>query len=519
MHNQRCPGRISCTIAKGLLSADQPAMIVNGKREIVSVTKGCFIGIDQGSSSTKALAFSTEGQVLCASRRELSPPRHDGQRVEQDPGEVLASVRAVIDDIAGDPSTAGHPLLAAGLSCQRSSCLAWHTGTGAPLSPILSWRDTRGSALVNALAPHADEIFERTGLPLTAYYAASKLRWLRDHVPAVRESAAVLGTLSGFLCQRLTGATAPLIDHTNAARTQLMDIRSLAWSDELLRLFGLEDVALPVIVPTSHRYGDIPTPRGALPLLATLGDQQAAMLGLGVFQEGQGGINYGTGGFLMVSTGDRLVPVPKLMASVHFSTRDQIRYLVEGSVNAVGDGLAWLRTNLGLFESDDELETLCRSASSGVTVFLGLNGTGAPHWEPDIGNAIRGLSEKSSASDIIRGAVEGISFFMTDIASALESANIHARAYTVSGGLVSLHYLVQAQAALLGTPLSVSADQEASARGAAILAGIAHGTWRLDHLDGLLPPLSPVTPLQDSDLARRYRSWQALHRDLARGQT
>ena len=476
------------------------------------MTKGYFIGIDQGSSSTKAIAVDSDGHFLGGSRRDLSPPVREGDRVEHDPEEVLASVRQVIDEVFDHACATGHPLLGLGLSCQRSSCLLWEAGTGAPLSPVLSWRDTRGSAMVDDLASETASIFDRTGLPLTPYYAASKLRWLWDNIPAARESGSVLGTLSSFLCQRMTGASAPLIDHTHAARTQLMDIRSMTWDRELIGLFGLEGVRLPEIVPTAHQYGLVATRQGSAPLLACLGDQQAAMLGLGVADERRGGINYGTGGFLMVNTGTSLVPVPRLMASVHFSTADRTSYLVEGSVNAVGDGLAWLRTNFGLFRRDSELEPLCRTASTDVAVFLGLNGTGAPHWERDIGSAIQGLTPHSTAADIVRGAVEGIAFFMADIAAALRASNIRPMTFTVSGGLSSLRYLVEAQAALLGSPLLICDGRETSALGAAFLAGLGLGAWTIKDLDRLLPTATSVDPLQDKGLEQRYHAWQALHR-------
>lgn len=479
------------------------------------MTSGCFIGIDQGSSSTKATAIDDRGTVLCQARRELPPPFRDGLRVEQDPEEILASVLQVLHEAAENARSRGLSLLGIGLSCQRSSCLAWNGSTGAALSPVLSWRDTRGQDLVKDLDAQAPLIFRRTGIPLTSYYAASKLRWLWERVPAAREPGAVLGTLSSFLCQRMTGAPSPRTDHTNAARTQLMDIRTLAWDREMIGLFGLERARLPEIVATAHHFGRVDTQAGPAPLLASIGDQQAALLGLGVVNEGQGGINYGTGGFLMVNTGNALRPVPGLMASVHYSTGAGVRYLTEGSVNAVGDGLEWLRANLGLFQDHSELEGLCRAARTGVIVFLGLNGTGAPHWERDITSAVQGLGRESTAADIVRGAVEGIAFFMADIAASMRQACIEPSLFTVSGGLASLSYLVEAQASLLSIPLFTGSGQEASARGAALLAGISQGAWTARDCAGFAQPSLPVQPLADPGLADRYRQWRELHRYAA----
>jgi glycerol kinase len=477
------------------------------------MTQGCFIGVDQGSSSTKAVAVDTDGKVLFEARRDLAPPRREGTRVEQDGIEVLASVREVIDELAGRIRGSKRDLLGIGLSCQRSSCLAWSALNGEPLSPVLSWRDTRGGALVDGLAGNASMIFERTGLPLTSYYAASKLRWLRDDLAVRgRQDMVLLGTLSGFLCHRLTGSPKVLIDHTHAARTQLMNIRTLSWDRELLELFGLGDVRLPEIVPTVHPFGMVDTPAGRAPLLAVVGDQQAALVGLGVLERGKGGINYGTGGFLMVCTGADLRPVRGLMASVLYSTGSERRYLLEGSVNAVGDALEWVRTNLGLFRDFSEVEGLCRKAGTEVTVFLGLHGTGSPHWERDITGAIHGLSAESTAADIVRGAVEGIAFFMTDIAASVRLAGIETSSFIVSGGLASLRCLTETQASLLGTATAVTSDRESSSLGAAFLAGIGRGTWSAADCVRLARPAEPVSPLDDPGLDRRYRRWKELHR-------
>lgn len=473
------------------------------------MTNGCFIGIDQGSSSTKAIALDRNGARIAEARRDLPPPLREGPRVEQGAEAVLDSVRQAVADVTLRAAASGCPVLGIGLSCQRSSCLAWDRATGKPLSPVLSWRDLRGSATVDRLASRAAEIFERTGLPLTPYYAASKLQWLREHLRPPGD--AVLGTLSSFLCQRLTGSSSPVIDHTSAARTQLMDIRTLAWAPGLLGLFGLDKAALPEIVPTVHPFGNVDTPSGPAPLVASIGDQQAAMLGLGVLAPGLGGINYGTGGFLMVHTGRELRPVPRLMASVLYSSASETQYLVEGSVNAAGDALAWLRTNFGLFREFDELDGLCRSAKTDVVAFLGLNGTGAPHWEEEIGSVIDGLGAESASADIVRAVAEGIAFFMTDIASALAAGGTAPSTVTVSGGLSSFAYLVAAQAALLGLPLSVTSAPETSALGAAFLAGIGTGAWTPADCVRIAPPAAPVEPLNDARLRLRYERWQELH--------
>lgn len=479
------------------------------------MSRGCFIGIDQGSSSTKALVVDDVGSSLFAARRDLSPPFRQGPRVEQDPGEILRSVSEVLEECMRHALSRSIKVLGAGLSCQRSSCLLWDGTTGEPLSPVLSWRDTRGGALIDRLGAQRARIFRSTGLPLTPYYSASKLRWLRDHVPAGRRPDAVFGTLSSHLVQRLTQAGQPTIDHTNAARTQLMDIGALAWDDGLLDLFGLTGIRLPAITPTASDLGTIRSASGDVPLLACIGDQQAAMLGLGVTAEGDGGINYGTGGFLMVNTGTALVPASGLMASVHYSTDRERRYLLEGSVNAAGDALAWLRERFGLFREMDEVDDLCGKASNDVVAFLALNGTGAPHWETGISSALHGLTADSGAADIVRAAVEGIAFFMKDIVEAVRAAGMTPASFVAAGGLSSLGYLVQVQADLFGMDLAVNAESEASARGAAFLAGMRHGTWSEGDIRAMAGAGERVETRENPGVLRRYERWTALHRMTA----
>jgi glycerol kinase len=231
--------------------------------------------------------------------------------------------------------------------------------------------------------------------------------------------------------------------------------------------------------------------------------------------KGAGAISYGTGGFLMVNTGRSLVKTKSLMASVLYSTKDKSCYLLEGSVNAAGDALAWLRTNLGLFSGYDEVDDLCWKAAADAVVFIGLNGTGAPHWETEISSSIHGMTGRTTAADIVRGTVEGIAFFMKDIAETIRSAGIEASRFSLSGGLSSLSYLVQVQADLLGKDLCVSSEQEISALGAALLAGMEQGTWSPESVGSITLPGETVSGRANPGLEKRHRRWKELHRVTA----
>ncbi len=474
------------------------------------MSQGCFIGLDQGSSATKAVVLSTSGQLLFQTRNDLPPPFREGLRIEQDPKKILASVREALEESLR--AVQDISVLGVGLSCQRSSCLIWNSSTGEPLSPVISWRDTRGIDLVYDLADREPFIFKTSGLPLTPYYSASKIRWMNDNLAGGQQTDAVSGTLSSFLIQQLTGNKQPLIDHTNASRTQLMNIHTLSWDQELLEAFGLAGIRLPDIRPTAYEYGDIATARGVATLRASLGDQQSAMIGLGVLARGDGGINYGTGGFFMINTGTGLVPARGLMASVHYSSDREQHYLLEGSVNAVGEAIEWARKGLGLFAEYGHVDDLCWRAATDVVAFVGLNGTGAPHWEAEISSSMHGLKPESTSADMVRAVVEDIAFFMKDIAEAMRTAGIEPASLSLSGGLSSLTYLAQIQADILGKDAKISSAQEASALGAAFLAGMQHGTWSADDVKRMATQGEIVKGEANPGLERRYRRWKELHR-------
>ncbi len=474
--------------------------------------QGCFIGLDQGSSATKAVVLETEGQVLFQTRKDLPHPFREGFRIEQDPEDILISVREALDECLHSAKDEGISVLGVGLSCQRSSCLIWNGSTGEPLSPVISWRDTRGGDLVRRIAAREPFIVRTSGLPLTPYYSASKIRWMYDKLAAGKQIDTVYGTLSSFLIQQLTGSDQYLIDHTNAARTQLMNIHTLTWDRDLLETFGLAGIRLPDIRPTCYVYGNLSTVEGTVPLRASLGDQQSAMLGLGVSAKDDGGINYGTGGFLMVNTGTDLVPAESLMASVYYSSDRERHYLLEGSVNAVGDALEWARKGLGLFADYGQVDDLCWKAATDVVAFVGLNGTGAPHWDAEMSSSMHGLKPESTHADMVRAVVESIAFFIQDIAESMKAAGVEPASLALSGGLSSITYLAQIQADILGKDIRISSVRDVSAVGAAFLAGMQYGAWSSDDVRTMAAHGEIIHSETNPGLERRYRRWKELHR-------
>lgn len=474
--------------------------------------EGCLIGLDLGSSAVKSVITTTDGGILFKTRLLLPPPFREGLQVEHSASDILSAVDGVLSAAVQAAMDAGLAPVGIGLSCQRSSCLVWDRDSGEALTPVLSWRDTRGMDMVEALSGEALKVHSTTGLPLTPYYAATKLRWLKENISATVRPSAVFGTLSAFIIRHLAPGSRPAIDHTNAARTQLMNIHTLAWDDDLIRLFGLSGVNLPEILPTASDFGIVSTAAGPVPILACIGDQQAAMIGQGVLEKGDAGINYGTGGFLMVNTGETLVLDKGLMASVHYSMNDRCMYLLEGSVNAVGDALEWVRLRLGLFGDYSEVDDMCWRSATDTVVFIGLNGTGAPHWETNISSAMHGLTAESGTADIVRGVVEGFAFFMKDIAAAVKAAGVEPRSFALSGGLSSLSYLTQIQCDLLGVNGMVVSEPEVSALGAALLAGMRRGVCSLYDMERITRIGEEIEGEKNPGAERRYKRWKELHR-------
>jgi glycerol kinase len=231
-----------------------------------------------------------------------------------------------------------------------------------------------------------------------------------------------------------------------------------------------------------------------------------------VLERGDGGINFGTGAFLMVNTGAELVPTEGLMASVHYSNEKELYYLLEGSVNAAGDALEWARTNLGLFKGYDEVDDLCWKAATDTVAFIGLSGTGSPHWETNISSAFHGMRPESTSADMVRAVVEGFAFFIRDIEEEVRKCGIGPGNFVLAGGLSTLTYLSQAQADLLKTGVRVSAGREASALGAAFLAGMQQGAWKAGDIRRMASQGELVAGAENPGLERRYKKWKELHR-------
>ncbi|HEY8598695.1 MAG TPA: glycerol kinase GlpK [Thermomicrobiales bacterium] len=487
--------------------------------------------IDQGTTSTRCMIFDRAGTVICSAQREHQQIFPRPGWVEHDPREIWARTQEVVQGALAQGGIATTELAAVGITNQRETAIVWDRATGDPLCNAIVWQDTRTDVICNALAREGgqDRLRAQTGLPLATYFAGPKVRWILDNVPGVRERAergdALFGTVDSFLVWWLTGGPdggVHVTDVTNASRTLLMDLATLDWDDELLRIVGVPRAMLPKICSSSEVYG---TARGLLegvPVAGILGDQQAATMGQGCYEPGEAKNTYGTGCFMLLNTGEQIVPSRSgLLTTVCYKLGEQPAvYALEGSIAIAGALVQWLRDNLGLIADSGEIEALARTVddSGGIYFVPAFSGLFAPYWRSDARGAIVGLTRYINKGHIARATLEATAFQTREVLDAMErDSGVRLSRLKVDGGMVGNELLMQFQADILGVPVVRPRVAETTALGAAYAAGLAVGFWGgLDELRRNWQADREWQPGGDeAGRERRYRDWKrAVERTL-----
>ena len=447
-----------------------------------------FIGaIDQGTTSTRFFVFDRAGAIVAGARREHRQIYPRPGWVEHDPAEIWEATQAVAVEALEAGGLAPRDLAAIGITNQRETTLLWERATGRPVHNALVWQDTRTDGLVAEMARDGgpDRFRAATGLPLASYFSALKLRWLLDEVPGARTRAEagdlLFGTVDSWLLWNLAGLHAT--DATNASRTQLMNLRALAWDDALLAAFAIPRAVLPTIVPSSAVLGEARGVLAGVPIAGVLGDQQAALFGQTCFDPGEAKNTYGTGCFLLMNTGE--TPVASrhgLITTVacHRAGQKPV-YALEGSIAITGALVQWLRDNLGIIRASADVEALAASVPDNGDVYFvpAFSGLYAPHWRADARGTIAGLTRYASAGHIARAALEATAYQVMDVAHAMHAdCGLAPSALRVDGGMTVNDLLMQFQADMLDVPLLRPRVIETTALGAAYAAGLAVGYWR-----------------------------------------
>jgi len=447
-----------------------------------------YVGaIDQGTTSTRFIVFDEAGEVVALDRREHAQICLKPGWVEHDPAEIWRNTVATIEGALAKAGLSSANLAAVGVTNQRETTLLWDKATGAPQANAIVWMDTRVEPLVQEFSRQsvAARLGERTGLPLASYFSALKLVWLFGALPEAKsraeQGAVLFGTIDSWLIWKLTGRH--LTDATNASRTLLMNLETLDWDEELLRLFNIPRACLPKICASSEIYGACAAPLEGVPLSGALGDQQAALLGQACLAPGQAKNTYGTGCFLLMNTGgspraSRRGLVTTLAYKLGSSPPV---YALEGSVAIAGALTQWLRDNLGLIQSSAEIEPLARSVpdNGGVYFVPAFSGLYAPRWRADARGLIAGLTLYSTKAHIARAALEAAAFQTRELVEAMaEEAGAPLVELRVDGGMAENDLLMQFQADILNAPLARPKSLETTALGAAYAAGLATGFWK-----------------------------------------
>ena len=446
------------------------------------------LALDQGTTSSRAILFGEAGEVLAVAQKEFEQHYPRPGWVEHDPNDIWSSQSSVGSEVLARADVKPSDVAAIGITNQRETTVIWDRATLQPIHRAIVWQDRRTAAQVERWVEQGlgDTIVQRTGLVPDAYFSASKIAWLLDHVDGARARAEAgelaFGTVDAWLIARLTRGAVHATDVTNASRTMLYDIHRLDWCDELLDAFGIPQALMPEVVASSGVIGHVPADAfGAeVPIAGVAGDQQAATFGQTCFAAGQGKMTYGTGGFMVMNTGPEPIASRNRLLTTIAWDQQGVAYALEGSIFIAGAVVQWLRDGLGVIRRSEDVERLARKAvdNGGVYLVPAFAGLGAPHWDPYARGAIVGLTRGSGAAEIARAALEGIAFQAHDVIRAMEAdAEIRLDELRVDGGASNDDLLMQIQAYVLGVPVVRPTITETTALGAAYLAGLAVGFW------------------------------------------
>ena len=452
------------------------------------------IAIDQGTTSSRAIVFNHEGNIVSTGQLEHEQIFPKAGWVEHDATEIWNNIREVIGTALAQANLTRHDIVGVGITNQRETAVVWDKNTGVPVYNAIVWQDTRTQSIVDELA--ADGGVERfkpkVGLPLATYFSGTKIKWILDNVDGARAKAEagdlLFGNTDSWVTWNLTGGVdggVHITDVTNASRTMFMDLETLQWDVEILGIFGVPKTMMPEIKSSSEVYGHVHGSQllRETPVAGILGDQQAATFGQAAFEKGGAKNTYGTGNFLIVNTGEEIVHSKNgLLTTVCYQLGDaKPVYALEGSIAVTGSLIQWLRDNLGMIKSAPEVEQLAKTVedNGGVYIVPAFSGLFAPYWRPDARGAIVGLTRFANKGHVARAALEATAFQTREVLDAANAdSGVDMEDLRVDGGMVANDALMQFQSDILGIPVIRPKVTETTALGAAYAAGLAVGFWK-----------------------------------------
>jgi len=485
-----------------------------------------YIGaIDQGTTSTRFIVFDADGRIVSVAQKEHRQIYPKPGWVEHDPAEIIANTAEVIGAALHSGGISSTEIAAVGITNQRETTVIWDKQTGKAIANAIVWQDTRVADEVTRYAVNGGQnrFREATGLPLSTYFSSLKIRWLLDNVAGARQRASagelLFGTIDAFVLWHMTGGAnggVHVTDVTNASRTQLLNLKTLQWDPALLDAFEIPASLLPAVKSSSEIYGEASIPAlNGVPIAGILGDQQAALVGQTCFQQGEVKNTYGTGCFLLMNTGERLVQSAYgLLTTVAYKFgKTPAHYALEGSVAISGALVQWLRDNLGIIQKSSDVETLAQTVTDNGDVYFvpAFSGLYAPYWKDSARGVIAGLTRYANKGHIARAVLEATAYQTRDVVEAMEKdAQIELKSVRVDGGMVVNELLMQFQSDILNREVVRPVVQETTALGAAYAAGLAVGfysgieelcaKWKSDRV------WKPKMAQPDRD--RFYRGWK-----------
>ena len=489
------------------------------------MTDKYILAIDQGTTSSRAIIFNHSGQIVSVGQKEHEQIFPRAGWVEHNPAEVWDAVREVVAEALAKASLNKENIQAVGVTNQRETTVVWNRETGEPVYNAIVWQDTRTGKIIEELGGgDQDKYKDRVGLPLATYFSGPKVKWVLDNVEGARADAEagklVFGNMDTWVIWNLTGGVnggVHVTDPTNASRTMLMDLKTLSWDPEIAADMGIPMSMLPEIKSSAevYGYGREEGLLGGVPVAGDLGDQQAATFGQAAFQAGMAKNTYGTGCFMIMNTGEEIVPSKNgLLTTVCYKIGDNKPiYALEGSIAVTGSLVQWLRDNLRMFDSAPEIESLAASVedNGGAYFVPAFSGLFAPYWKSDARGAIVGLTRYVNRAHIARAVLEATAFQTREVLEAMEAdSGVKLAELKVDGGMVANELLMQFQADQLGVPVVRPVVAETTALGAAYAAGIATGYWQgeQDVIDNWAED-KRWTPQMDTDERdRQYRLWK-----------
>jgi len=484
------------------------------------MNKKYILALDQGTTSSRAILFDKDCHIKNVVQKEFRQIFPQSGWVEHDPMEIWQTQMETAREVIKSAGIYINEIAAIGITNQRETTVVWDKKTGKPIYNAIVWQDRRTAAICDALKKKKleDYVRENTGLVIDAYFSGTKVKWILDNVEGARKKAEkgelLFGTIDTWLLWNLTGGKVHVTDYSNASRTMVYNIRKKAWDDKMLKELGIPKSMLPQVKDSSCIYGETKLfDNISIPISGIAGDQQAALFGQGCFEPGMAKNTYGTGCFMLMNTGEKIVKSKNgLLTTIAWGVNGKVEYALEGSIFIAGAAIQWLRDGLKILDSapDSEYYAMKVNDTDGVYVVPAFAGLGAPYWDMYARGAIFGLTRGSSKSHIIRATLESLAYQTRDVLSAMENdSSVKLKELNVDGGACANNLLMQFQSDILGVKVNRPKVIETTALGAACLAGLAVGFYKKEKLAKSKKPDAVFTPtMEKAKREKLYKGWQ-----------